>query len=44
MRMAYFIVGWGGAFVCFMVGYLLVMAWAGSRRPPPPPLASTGTT
>jgi hypothetical protein len=33
MRMAYFVVGWGGAFVCFMVGYLLVMAWAGSRRP-----------
>jgi len=33
LRFAWFVAGWGGAFICFMLGYLLVLAWAGSRRP-----------
>tara|TARA_R110000744_G_scaffold38832_1_gene88702 strand:+ start:281 stop:397 length:117 start_codon:yes stop_codon:yes gene_type:complete len=32
-RMAYFIAGWGVSFIVFLLGYLLVLAWVGSRRP-----------
>ena len=33
LRFAYFVAGWGVAFLALLVSYLLVLALVGSRRP-----------